>query len=203
MNREELKALGLEDEQIDAVMKSHGTVVNQTKEDLQSKETKIENLEEQLTTANKEIEDFKELNIDEIKQRAEDYKTKFEEAQIEADAKLEEVKFRHTLENTLKESKARNTKAVEALLDIEGLKFNDGKIIGLDDQLEAIKEENDYLFDAEEEAEVKPGFTRPNGKGKANGNNNPFSKEAFNLTEQGRLIREDRDKAIRLREAAK
>lgn len=203
MEREFLKELGLEKEQIDSVMTENGKDIEKAKGDLESKKTKVENLEEQLATANKEIEDFKELDIEEIKKRAEDYKTKFETAQTEADEKLEEVKFQHALENTLKESKARNTKAVKALLDIEGLKFNDGKIIGLEDQLETIKEENDYLFDIEEEGEEKPGFTRPNGKGKSIGNKNPFSKEGFNLTEQGRLFREDPQKANSLREAAK
>ena len=49
-------------------------------------------------------------------------------------------------------ARARNSKAVKALLDMDGLKLNDGKIIGLDEQLSQIKEENGFLFESDEPA---------------------------------------------------
>ena len=81
MTKEELKALGLNDKQISEVFKLNGVAVNNAKGDLATKETELETkdteiktLQRQLETANKEIESFKELDIEEIKQRAEDYK---------------------------------------------------------------------------------------------------------------------------------
>ncbi|MCX7714843.1 MAG: phage scaffolding protein [Clostridia bacterium] len=41
---------------------------------------------------------------------------------------------------------AKNAKAVKALLDMDDLKLNSSEIVGLSQQLEKIKAENDYLF---------------------------------------------------------
>ncbi len=54
------------------------------------------------------------------------------------------MKFDYALTAALTGAKARNSKAVKALLDMDGLKLNDGKIIGLDEQLSQIKEENAF-----------------------------------------------------------
>ena len=62
------------------------------------------------------------------------------------------MKFDYVLSAALTGAKAKNPKAVKALLDMDGLKFNDGKIVGLDEQLAQIKADNDYLFESDEPA---------------------------------------------------
>ncbi|HSH35761.1 phage scaffolding protein [Schnuerera sp.] len=161
MTKEQLEALGLNEEQIKEVFKLNGIAVNNAKADYETIKAEKETLEEQLETANKEIESYKEMDIEGIKKAAEDYKIKFETAQTEAQKELEKIKFNHALENALKGAKAKNVKAVKALLDLEGLKLNEDKIIGLDEQLESIKTENDYLFETEETKGDNPIFTRP------------------------------------------
>lgn len=168
MTKEELKALGLDDEQIKEVFRLNGIAVNNARGDLETIEAEKESLEEQLKTANEAIEEFKEMDIEGIKAAADDYKTKYEEEKTKHEQELEKIKFNHTLEDALKGAKAKNAKAVKALLDLEGLKLNEGKIVGLDEQLESIKEENDYLFKAEEKRDdIK--FTRPTNKSKVEG----------------------------------
>lgn len=203
MTREMLEAMGLSKEQIDKIMAENGKDIEKAKGDLEAKEAEKESLEEQLKTANKTIEEFKEMDIEGIKAAADDYKTKYEEEKEKYKEELENIKFNHTLEDALKGAKAKNAKAVKALLDLEGLKLNEGKIVGLDEQLEEIQKDNDFLFELEEEDGNKPNFTRPTGGKQSINDGNPFSKESFNLTEQGRLFKEDPDKAIRLRQAAK
>lgn len=61
-------------------MAEYGKGIEKFKEDLGTAETQIETLKEQLKTANKTIEDFKGMDIESIKQAAEDYKTKYETA---------------------------------------------------------------------------------------------------------------------------
>ena len=170
MTKEELKALGLNEEQIKEVFKINGKDVEKAKGDLAAKETELASIKEQLETANAEIESYKSMDIDSIKQAAEEYKTKFEEAQAKAKADMEKLQFDHALEKALTSAKAKNTKAVKALLDLEGLKFKDDEIIGLKDQLEKVKEENDYLFEADEPSDPTPGITTKINK------NNPDSK---------------------------
>lgn len=47
----------------------------------------------------------------------------------------------------LKDSKAKNPKAIKALLDTTKLVFNEDGIEGLDDQITELKKDNDYMFD--------------------------------------------------------
>ena len=73
---------------------------------------------------------------------------------------INDIHFNYSLEKALKGAKAKNAKAVQALLKTDELKYEDGKITGLDAQLEAIKKENDYLFEAEEGRQDPPQFTQ-------------------------------------------
>lgn len=164
MKREFLKELGLTDEQIDKVMAENGKDIEKHKTTAETHKTEIENLKSQLEEANKQIEDFKGMDIEGIKKAAEEYKTKFEEAQAKAKADMEKLQFDHALEKALTDSKAKNTKAVKALLDLEGLKLKDGEIIGLKDQLEKVKEENDFLFETDEPVDPTPTITAPINK---------------------------------------
>lgn len=81
---------------------------------------------------------------------------------------------------------------------------DDGAITGLEEQLKALKEAKPYLFRQQQ---------GPDGTGGSKGNpprdkggptpKNPWAKETFNLTEQGRILREDPEKAKLLMEEAK
>jgi uncharacterized protein YdiU (UPF0061 family) len=161
MKREDLKKLGLDDEIIakagleahiiDDIMALHGKDIEKYKSDLEATKTELESVKAQLGEASKTIEGFKKLNPEELQKSAEEWKQKYEAAQAEAQEKLKSVKFEHTLDNALASAKAKNIKAVKALLDMQNLKFDDdGKIVNLDEQLNKLKTENDYLFESEQ-----------------------------------------------------
>lgn len=171
MKKEELKTLGLSDEQITAVFKINGLDIEGLKAELKEKETEAETVRAQLQTANKEIENFKGLDVEAIKQKADEYKTKFEEAEKQAKEEIDNLKFEYELESALKESKARNVKASKALLDLESLKNSKNRKEDLLKMIEAQKKENDYLYEPEEakeeqkeqkQEEKPPMYTRPN-----------------------------------------
>lgn len=148
MKREDLKALGLSDEHIDAVMGLHGKDIEAHKGKVTDLQAQFDNANAQLTEANKQIESFKNLKPEELQKAAADWETKFKEAEKNAADALAQVKFDHALESALAGAKAKNVKAVQALLSTKDMKLtDDGKILGLDDQLKAIKEQNDYLFE--------------------------------------------------------
>jgi hypothetical protein len=151
MKREDLKVLELADEVIDQIMKLHGKDVEAHKAQLTEAEKQATSLQGQLDEATKAIEGFKELDVDGIRAAADEWKAKAEQAKTEAAAEIEKLKFDHALEGALTEAKAKNPKAVKALLNFENLKLAEGgKIVDLDDQLKVIKEENDYLFESEQ-----------------------------------------------------
>ena len=159
MKTEFLKSLNLSQEVIDKIMAENGKdiAVEQKKaekviQERDSYKLKAESLETQVNDANTEIQKFKDMDIDGIKKAADDWKETAEKAKADADKQISQMKFDYALSAALTGAKAKNAKAVKALLDMDGLKFNDGKIVGLDEQLAQIKADNDYLFESDEPA---------------------------------------------------
>jgi hypothetical protein len=156
MKTEFLKSLNLSQEVIDKIMAENGKdiAVEQKKaekviQERDSYKLKAESLETQVNDANTEIQKFKDMDIDGIKKAADDWKETAEKAKADADKQISQMKFDYALSAALTGAKAKNAKAVKALLDMDGLKFNDGKIVGLDEQLAQIKADNDYLFESD------------------------------------------------------
>jgi len=147
MKRDDLVKLGLDESAVDAVMKMHGTDIERHKTDLATAQSEVSGLKAQLTEAGTAIESFKALKPDELKAAADEWKIKAEKAQADAQAQVASLKYDYALDSALTGAKAKNVKAVKALLDGSILKLSeDGKIAGLDEQLTKIKTENDYLF---------------------------------------------------------
>lgn len=59
---------------------------------------------------------------------------------------VHEAKFNGAVDLALQKSGARNAKAVRALLDLSQVEFKDGALVGLDAQLDEIRQENGFLF---------------------------------------------------------
>ena len=150
MNKKQLVELGLTDEQITEVFRLNGLVVNAAKAELDTKVAEVETLQGRLEEANKEIEGFKGLDVEGIKAKADEYKAKYEQAEVEAQEKLAKIEFEHELENAIKDSKARNVTAVKALLDIDSLKESNNRLEDIKRAIESTKEANDYLFEGEQ-----------------------------------------------------
>ena len=141
MKREDLKKLeGLTDDVIDKIMALHGQDIERYKSAADQAKAEIDGLKAQLAEANQTIEGFKKLDVEGIKAAADEWKAKAEKAQKDAEAQIQALKFDHALDAALRGARARNPKAVKALLDIGALKLNDadGSIIGLKEQLEKI-----------------------------------------------------------------
>lgn len=162
--------------------------VRQSKKDL---EEQLEERDDQLEELKSKAEGHDELEnkIDELQDKNEELKEQYEQ-------KVKQTKLDMAIENELIKEKARNPDAVKALLNKDAISLDeDGNVVGLSEQLDNLKEEEDYLF-----GETGLKGEGPNGDGQTTVANedNPFSDDEFNLTEQGKLIREDPDKARKL-----
>lgn len=191
MNREELKALGLTDEQIEAVMKSHGTVVNTTKEELSSAQMELDSYETQLSERDMQLEELsgKATGNDELKATIDALKEANEQAKTAHQAELSATKLNYELDQALLLNKARNPRAVRALLDSELIKLgDDGKVVGLSEQLEGLKTTDPYLFlDDSQQAPPPAGYV----PGTQQRHNNPGQTDPY---EAGRLKALERHK---------
>jgi len=176
MNREQLKEMGLTDEQIDKVMSAHGKVVNTTKEQLNTVTTERDDLKGQLADRDKQLDSLKDKakGNDDLSAEIERLKQENADKTAELQGKLEKQAFEFSLDKALAAAKVRNPKAVKALLDTEKIQLDGEKLLHLDDQLAALKESDAYLFDTEEKPAGGPSFsTGAHGKG------DPITNEEF------------------------
>lgn len=166
MKREEIQALlkeaGIADEKIignfvDKTMELHGKDIEAHKASNIALEAQSKTVQEQLAQANKQIEQFKGMKVEDVQKAADDYKAKYETAQVESAKQIAALKFDHALEGELVNSfKAKDITAVRAHLDTSKIQFNEGKFVGLKEQLEPLTKSHDYLFNATTENKPLP-----------------------------------------------
>ncbi|MEN2467896.1 phage scaffolding protein [Ornithinibacillus sp. JPR2-1] len=164
MTREELKALGLSDEQIDKVMEAHGKVVNSTKakaDKVDSLESQIEDYKTQLADRDTQLEELKKIDAEGLKAKIDELQKANETTKTEYEQKLQQQAFEHKLENALVDAKVKNAKALKALLDMDTIKLDGDVLKGLDSQLESLKESDPYLFETEEKPPNSPQIVPP------------------------------------------
>lgn len=166
MNREFLKQLGLEDEQIDKIMAEHGKTVNSLKdgadkaEDLQKQ---IDDYKKELKQRDKQLEELgqKAKGNEELTAQIEELKQQNDSTRQEYENKLQQQQFDFALDKSLSAAKVKNPKAVKALLDMDTIKLDGETLKGLDDQLKSLQESDGYLFDASEGGgDTKPTFSQ-------------------------------------------
>lgn len=166
MKREFLENLGLGEEAIDQIMDEHGKNINALKEkfsklesQLAASEEKAEGLEEQVRERDNQLKSLSDQVKDhpELQKQIEDLKNQNEKMMKDYEEKLRDQSISSQIESALIRNQARNTATVLPLINREKLTLDDsGKLIGLDEQIEGIKKENDFLF-----GETKPVGTLP------------------------------------------
>ena len=160
MNKEQLVKMGLSEAQADQVLgllKDNfvpmGRFNELNEEAKAAKETTAER-DKQLEELKKSTGDTEALKK-QIETLQADNKTKEDTYKAE----IQKVKFDNALDLALTGSKAKNIKTIKALLDVEKLKLkDDGSLDGLNDQIEAIKKTDSYLFEAEKTVTTPKGY---------------------------------------------
>ena len=151
MKTEFLKGLGLEHEVIDKIMAENGRDIEQYKNQVNALTTEKNQLTTQITEANKTIQSFKDIDVDKLKASVTEWEDKYNKAVQDSANEIKQIKFNTSLNEVLRTAKAKNNKAVRALLDESKITLNDdGTFLGLKEQLDSIQKENSYLFDTEE-----------------------------------------------------
>jgi len=136
----------LSKEIIDAIMAENGKDIEAAKKPFADYET----IKQQLTDANKTIDGFKDMDIETIRKEAKDWKEKAEQAEKDAAAKIAEMEFNGLLSSAISTAKGKNAKAISALLDMDALKASKNQETDIKVAIEAIKKDNDYLFESEQ-----------------------------------------------------
>lgn len=148
MKTEELTALGLSEEQTRSVLAMNGRDIEKHKNDAETLRTQLSTAQRQLGEANSKLEGYDP-----------EWKAKAEKAEKDAAAQLNAMRRSHAIEAGITARKGKNVKAIRALIDEEAVTVNEkGEVIGLNEQLDAVENENAYLFGSDE---AQPHFSRP------------------------------------------
>ncbi len=166
MKREDLKALGLSEEQIGKVLDMHHAEFDPVKKDLETAQKDLENEKGKVSThettikdLKKDLDEFKGADVAGMKQKIEtlekDIKTKDENYQKE----IADRDFNELLKESITASKGRNVKAITALLDVDALKASKNQKEDITAALKALSEADDskMLFGEPEAKQVETG----------------------------------------------
>lgn len=180
MKREELKELGLTDEQIGSVMALHGVTVNELNSKVSTAEQQATQYQEQLEKNQNELNDFKAnaKGNEDLTKQLEDLQSKFDETKTSSEQQIADLKKSSAIDLALTQAGAKNIKAAKALLDGESLELTDEGLKGLDDQLAALKESDGYLFGQSEQVPPNPAGKKATFSGNASSSQN-VEEDAF------------------------
>lgn len=143
MKREFLSALGLEKELIDKILDENCTDIGKTKEEANGQ---ITELTSQLTTAKDTLKSFEGVDVKELQGKITQLSGDLTTKETEYQSKLADIEFQSALDSSIAASKAKNAKAVKALLDLDSLKQSKNQAEDTKAALMAITKENPYLF---------------------------------------------------------
>lgn len=150
MKTDFLKALGLEQDVIDKIMAENGKDIGAEQTKLKKVEGERDNYKTQLDTATGELEKFKDVNPDDLKNTIQKLQDDLKAKEDEYAAKEAAAAFNTTVTEAIKKAGGRNEKAVLGLLDIEALKQSKNQSADIEAALEGIKKSDTYLFGADE-----------------------------------------------------
>lgn len=162
MKRDFLKSLELSDEVIDKIMAENGNDINGLKAKQQELEKQVEDYKAQMTERDKQLETLKKSagDAESLKEQISKLQEENKQASKDYEAKIKQMSIENAVNLALTNAKAKNVKAVRALLDLTDAQLDGETIKGLDKQIEKLKESDAYLFDVETKPPIngaKPG----------------------------------------------
>jgi len=167
MTRKQLEDLGLTKEQADSVMKINGDDIENAKgtaaTEIKNLQTEVDGLKTQVGDRDKQLETLKASAGDnaDLKKQIEDLQTENATAKANHESELNQLKIDFAVEKALTGVKAKNIKAVKALLELDDAKLDkDGNVKGLAEQIEKLTSGDDtkFLFEAQKQTKQQQNF---------------------------------------------
>lgn len=115
---------------------------NEINDELKLVKGEKKTLEDDKKKVEDEYNNFKKGSISQA-----DYEAKKKEIEDSSKAEIEKVRLESKIDLAISNAKARNVKSVKANLDLNKIKLDGDKLLGFDDQIEALKTSDAYLFE--------------------------------------------------------
>ena len=148
--KEKLIELGLSDSQIKSILEEQAKELNGyiKKDKYDEKQKERDELNKQLKERDEQLNNLKKGYGDneELKQRIAELQKTNEETETKFNKQINEFKLNSAIENVANKSGAKNVKALKSLLNFETIIVSDDGVVGLDEQINKLKETESYLF---------------------------------------------------------
>ena len=172
---EVLKKCGVEEDKANEIVKAMGEakIYTTNLENVDVRYNKLQEQKKQLEEASKayqkQLEELTKNNADveALNKLVEQLQLSNKELEENHSKEMHNLQFNFALEGALTNAKSKNNKALKALLDMDNIKYQEGKLEGLQEQIEALQKDASYLFDLETTPQNTGGlgsFGRSGGK---------------------------------------
>ena len=165
MERKFLEDLGLEKEIVDKVISQNSADIGKYKQTVETLTTERDGLKTQLDAAGKEIQSYKDMDIDGIKNKVGEWETKYNADTKTLKDQLASANYNFAVKEAVSGLKFTSESAKKAfILDLtsKNLPLQDGKILGLEDFAKNYKEGDPGAFVSEND-EKTPMWARGTG----------------------------------------
>lgn len=140
---------------------------NDINEKLKLAEGEKKTLENDKKKIEDEYNNFKKGSISQ-----EDYEAKKKEIEENSKAEIEKVRLESKIDLAINNAKAKNVKSVKANLNLDKIKLDGDKLLGFDDQIEALKKSDAYLFEIDKKVDKGLEDDNPSRRKSEDGNYN-------------------------------
>lgn len=129
----------------EAVLENYKTLsdYNNQKAALDAASEKLKTTEETMKGLNGKLEEYKDVDVSELKKKIEDLTEGLKQKDAEYQKQMADRDFEELLKDSISQAKGRNAKAITALLDVEKLKESKNQKDDVAAALKALSEQED------------------------------------------------------------
>lgn len=164
MKRNQLKDLGLDEDQIKAVMDLNGEDINNAKSGNDAIVEENNALKAQIAERDKDLKNLRKNAKDneELSNSYKELEAKYKNDTADLTNKLNQTRLTSAVDRALSASKVRDTKAIKGFLDMNKVKLDEqGNLSGLDEQIKEIRQTAPYIFDEGTKQNYEPNNGTP------------------------------------------
>ena len=164
MKRNQLKDLGLDEDQIKAVMDLNGEDINNAKSGNDAIVEENNALKAQIAERDKDLKNLRKNAKDneELSNSYKELEAKYKNDTADLTNKLNQTRLTSAVDRVLSASKVRDTKAIKGFLDMNKVKLDEqGNLSGLDEQIKEIHQTAPYIFDEGTKQNYEPNNGTP------------------------------------------
>lgn len=163
MKTEDLKALGLTDEQIKFIFAENGKDIQKLQDEVKALSSERDKFKTQAETAETALKGFEGKDPDKLAEELEKWKAQAEADKKDFEKKLYDRDYNDALNSAMGAYRFTSEAAKKAVMsDIKaaGLTLKEGKILGLGDLIEQIRQSDGSAFVNEEQEQLEQGRAR-------------------------------------------